>query len=429
MSSAAKILPGRLENILPGRMSERRTSAIGAMLVSLGPISMSLYSPAMPTLVQAFATKDALIKLSLTLYFAGFAVTQLFCGPLSDAFGRRRITVIFMLLYLAGSIAALTAPSVHWLLAARVLQGIGASVGVATSRAIVRDQFTGEASARIMNTIGIMLAVTPAVAPTLGGLLLAVSNWHAIFVVMVLFGLGVVAVTLGCMRETNIPDPGLIRPHALLASYRRIFGNPRFLGTSLALGGSVGALYTLATILPFVLIDRAGLTPTEFGLGMLAQTGMYFSGSVLMRMLIRRFSAFRLVVMPGLFCVGIGAVGMIASIALLPVSYLSIMVPVGFYAFGIAFIMPAMSTAALSHFPDIAGAAAAALGFIQMGMGLAGGLVCAAIGEPVLATQIVIPGLAAIAIAAYLYYRSLPAVVEPEPPDEIAVTELVPIER
>ncbi|MBC8129602.1 MAG: multidrug effflux MFS transporter [Rhizobiaceae bacterium] len=409
-------------------MSERRTSLVGALLVAIGPISMALYTPAMPTLVRIFETTDSTIKLTLALYFAGFAFTQLLCGPLSDAYGRRRVTVLFMGIYLVGALIAVVAPTVEWLLAARVLQGVGASVGVATSRAIVRDQFVGETSARIMNTIGIMLAIGPALAPTIGGIVLDLSGWHAIFVVMVIFGIGVIGVTLGFMRETTVPDPRLIRPRALLSSYGRVLGSRTFLAASLTLGGSVGALYTLATVLPFVLIDRAGLSPTQYGVGMLGQSGLFFAGSVAMRFLLPRVSAYRLV-LPGLACIGLAGVSLIASIALVEPSYVSIMAPVGLYAFGIAFVMPAMTTASLAQFPDIAGAAAAALGFVQMGMGLVGGLACAAIGEPVLATAIVIPALAAIAIAAYAVFVRGPSEGLGEPVASVPAPDLVPLHR
>ena len=96
---------------------------------------------------------------------------------------------------------------------------------------------------------------------------------------------------------------------------------------------------------------------------------------------------------------------MAVSIAIFPLSYLSIMGPVSFYAFGIAFVMPAMTTASLAPFPGIAGAAAAAMGFVQIGSGLVGGLVATAIGDPVLGTQIVIPALGLTAIVAYTIYR------------------------
>src|SRR6185312_10235138 len=154
-------------------MTERRATIIGAMLVALGAISMSLYTPAMPTLVTAFGTSIATIKLSLTLYFAGFACAQLVAGPLSDAFGRRPVALGFLAIYVVASLVAMAAPDVGWLLGGRLFQGIGASAGIAISRAIVRDRFGGQQSSRIMNAIGISMAVGPALSPTVGGLILA----------------------------------------------------------------------------------------------------------------------------------------------------------------------------------------------------------------------------------------------------------------
>ena len=145
------------------RMSERRTSIIGAFLVALGPVSMALYTPAMPELVRAFSSSESAIKMTLSRYLAGFAVAPRVCGTLSDVIGRRRATLIFMAIYLVGSLMAAFAPSVAVLLAGRLVQGIGASVGMTVARAIVRDQFTGTEAARIMNMIGMMLALGPAV--------------------------------------------------------------------------------------------------------------------------------------------------------------------------------------------------------------------------------------------------------------------------
>lgn len=109
----------------PMKMTERRTTLIGALLTALGPVSMALYTPAMPTLVHAFDTSDATIKMTLSLYFGGFAFAQLVAGPLADAFGRRAATILFLTIYLAGSVIAAFAPSVEWLLAGRLVQGIG----------------------------------------------------------------------------------------------------------------------------------------------------------------------------------------------------------------------------------------------------------------------------------------------------------------
>src|SRR5918998_3161509 len=129
-------------------MTEMRTAVIGALIVALGPISMALYTPAMPTIVAAFQTTPAHVKLTLTVFFFGFAFAQLVCGPLSDAYGRRPVAIGFFSVYLLGSVVAAVSPSIEWLLAGRALQGIGVAAGTAISRAIVRDQFTGQSSAR-----------------------------------------------------------------------------------------------------------------------------------------------------------------------------------------------------------------------------------------------------------------------------------------
>ncbi|KQT85451.1 multidrug transporter CflA [Aurantimonas sp. Leaf443] len=403
-------------------MTERRTGLVGGLLVAIGPVSMALYTPAMPALVVAIDTTPGIVKLTLAIYFAGFAITQLVCGPVSDAFGRRPATIAFMLLYMVGALAAMVAPTVEILLAARLLQGCGASIGLATARAIVRDQFTGEQSSRILNTIGIVLALGPAVSPTIGGIVLDLAGWGAIFVAMVVFGIGVILVTLLVMRETVVPDRSRIAPRQIGRAYATLLTHPHFVTSSLTVAGAVGTLYALATMLPFVLIDRAGLTPTQFGIGMLAQSGSFFFGSIAGKLAMRRVGA-RALVAPGLALIALGSLGLVVSIALLPVSYASIMVPVGFYAFGIALVMPAMTTAALAPFPTMAGAAAAMTGFIQMGAGLLGGLAAAAIGEPVLATQTVIPCLGAISIGAYLVHRRLPP---PSPAERRAGSETAP---
>src|SRR5919197_122511 len=106
-------------------MSENRVGMIGALLSVVGPLSMSLFTPAMPEIVHAFGTTEAAIKMTLSLYFAGFAFAQLVCGPLSDGFGRKPVIYGFMTIYLVATVTALLAPSIHVLIAARILQGVG----------------------------------------------------------------------------------------------------------------------------------------------------------------------------------------------------------------------------------------------------------------------------------------------------------------
>ncbi|MCB5202496.1 multidrug effflux MFS transporter [Neorhizobium sp. T786] len=387
-------------------MSARRTSLIGALLTALGPVSMAIYTPAMPELVQAFSTTEAAIKMSLSLYFAGFAIAQLLAGPMSDAFGRRAATVGFLVIYLVGSILASMAPTIDWILAGRLIQGIGASVGITVARAVVRDQFVGKDAASIMNLIGIMLTVAPAMGPTLGGLSLAAFGWESVFLLMLGFGIISIGSVLLFLKETTTPDRTRLRPARLLSGYAEVLSNPSFMLASLVIGGSIGALYAQATMLPFVLINEVGLTPTQFGVGMLVQTGSYLMGSLVLRRISNRISGHRAVV-TGLFFCGSGGLIMALSVAFLPPSFLSIMLPVGICTFGIAFISPHIITVGMAPFPHIAGSASAMMGFVQMGCGFIGGLAAAAMGAPLLAFGTIIPLMEFTAVGSYLAYLAI----------------------
>ncbi|SMH56653.1 multidrug effflux MFS transporter [Mesorhizobium australicum] len=407
---------------MPPLMSERRVAIIGAMLVALGPVSMALYTPAMPEIVRAFGTTEAAVKLTLSMYFAGFAIAQLFCGPLSDGFGRRPVTVAFMGIYLVASTLALFSPNVHVLIAARFLQGVGAAAGIAISRAIVRDLFTNESSARIMNLIGIILAIGPAFSPVIGGVTMELFGWHAIFVLMVAFGAVIILIATFSLQETVTRDLSRIRPMAILRSYKSLLASRSFMYPSLMLGGTVGALYTLATMLPFVLIERVGLTATQFGLSMLMQSGSYFFGSLAVRFIMPKLGSHALVPI-GLGFVVLGSIAICALPLLFGPSFYTVMLPIASYAVGIAFVTPALTTAALAPFPHMAGAASSLSGFMQMGGGLLGSAVAVLIGEPILAIATVIPTMGLITVLCWLGFRKLPDAARiVRPPKDITIS-------
>ncbi|AXO68514.1 Inner membrane transport protein YdhC [Rhizobium rhizogenes] len=385
-------------------MSTKRTAILGALLTALAPISMAIYTPAMPELTRVFSTTEAAVKLSLSLYFAGFAMAQLLAGPVSDAFGRKKASLVFLSVFLGGGLLAVFAPTIEVLLFARLVQGIGASVGMTVARAVVRDQFTGAEASSIMNLIGIMLAVGPAMGPTIGGLSLAAFGWKSVFFLMA--GLGAIAIVsvLVFLRETTIPDKNLIRPRRLLSAYGILLTEPRFLLAALVLGGSIGALYAQATMLTFILIGEVGMTPTAFGIGMLMQTGAYFFGSIALRYIAPRLGD-RRSVMLGLCFSGAGGLLILLSVFLIPPSFFSIMAPVAVATVGIALLTPSMVTAALAPFPHIAGSASAMMGFIQMGSGFAGGAAASLIGSPLTGFGIIIPVMEFTAIASYIGFR------------------------
>lgn len=386
-------------------MSERRLILLGGLMVAVGPLSITLYTPAMPQIVADLGTSEATLTLSITLFLIGFGVSQLVCGTLSDGLGRKPVAMAFLGLYTVASALALFAPSVEVLLGARLFQGIGASAGVVIARALVRDLHTGQSAARILNTMAIIIAAGPSMAPALGSLLLMAAGYRAIFAAMCLHGLCIVLLIALCVRETVPFDPARIRPLHLVKSLAMLLRSGRFMLPSLATAGCAGAIYGQAALLPFILMTRAGLTPLQFGLGMFMQSGMYALGSYAASRLLRRHQAAALVP----WGLGVAAVGAV----LLPVLLLwhgpgfwTVMGPVAVFAVGYSHAAPAVLMASFHSYPQHAGAASSLNGFLQIAVGFSIGSLAVLFADPVLAMAVLVP-LAVLGgcLAGFLWHR------------------------
>ena len=377
-------------------------------MVATGPLSLTLYAPALPTIVLDLGTTDAGGKLTLSVYFAAFALAQLICGPLSDRYGRRGVGMAFFLIYILGSLLSVFAPTLEMLFVGRFIQGFGVSAGVALSRAMVRDQFTGSEAIRILTLINLILTVTPAVAPTLGSVILLLGTWHHMFVVMAGFGLAILALLATGARETLPEDRRVpIRPSVIVGNYRRLLSSPDFLLPSLLLGLVFSGFHGFTALLPFILIDGMGLTPFQFALAMLVQTASFIIGNLIVGYLSTRIGGDRLVLIAlGLLAVSGLGFGLLPT--LFPASVIAIMVPVGVWMLGLAFVSPATTAAAMAAFGSIAGAAGALTGFFQVGGGFVGSLAAGTLfGDARTALTIQLPVVAVLAIGVALLDRRI----------------------
>jgi DHA1 family bicyclomycin/chloramphenicol resistance-like MFS transporter len=397
----------------PTPMSARRTALIGGLMVATGPLSLTLYQPALPTLVKDLGTTTTGIQLTLTVYFAAFALAQLICGPLSDRYGRRNVGLAFFAIYVLGSLIAVAAPSLEVLFIGRFVQGFGVSAGVALSRAMVRDQFVGSEAIRILTLINLILTVTPAVAPTLGSVILQLGTWHYMFVVMAGFGLAILALMATNARET-LPEDARVpfRPSTIVRNYGRLLASPDFVFPSLLLGLTFTGFHGFTALLPFILIEGMGLTPFQFAMAMLVQTASFIAGNLVVTYLSRRISGRRLLVI-ALCLLGLSGLAFGILPRLFPGSVAAIMVPVGIWMLGLAFISPSATAAAMAGFGTIAGAAGALTGFFQVGGGFAGSLAAGTLfGDARTALVIQLPVVAALVIVVALldFARSRPGV-------------------
>lgn len=206
----------------PAALSPLRMTIVGALLIAVGPMSMSLYSPAMTLLVTALHTTEQAVRATVTVYLFGFSVAQLICGPLSDRFGRRPILIGCLSLYVLGSIGSAAADSVTTLILGRLVQGVGACGGVALSRVMVVDRFAGNGAARIISLMSLILSIAPAAAPVIGGTLITVTSWRVLFLILAVYG----AVLLGLVwrfPETNEQrDPRATKLRSLAVNYAKL---------------------------------------------------------------------------------------------------------------------------------------------------------------------------------------------------------------
>jgi DHA1 family bicyclomycin/chloramphenicol resistance-like MFS transporter len=386
--------------------SELRIAIISGLLIGIGPISLALFTPAMPEIAAAFRVDNGMVQLALSVYLGGFAVAQLLSGPLADTYGRRPILVWFLLLFLGGSIGAVLAQDIRVLLAMRLLQGVGAAAGMSLSRAIVRDLFTGETSARILNLISLILATGPALAPAIGGVVITLFGWEAVFALMVILGIATLLMVWLALPETLRATASPPQLRDAFRSYASLLGNPHFIWPSLTLAGAVGAFYTQAAVLPFIVVGDLGYSATQFGLTMLFISSCYFAGVMLMGWLIPRIGAFRVVPVGLAMLVASGVV--ILVLPFMPRNLIGIVIPIALFTAGNAFILPAMYTASMAPFPDKAGAAASLTGFLQMGIGFLGASVAGVLADAIDALAIIVPAMAALATISWYRWRRLP---------------------
>ena len=347
------------------------TALLAAALVILSPLTLAMYGPSMPAMVAAFGVTRGEIQLTLTVYLVAFALAQLVYGPLNDRFGRRPVAIGGLLVYLLGCLVGGLAGSIEQMLVARVLEGVGACAGSASSRAFVRDRFDGAAATRVFSLTGIALAVAPAAGPLIAGYLQRDHGWQSIFVALGAAAAMLLLLLWFAMPETLArQDRRALAPRSVLASYGKILATRSFLGAALVLALVSAGTYYYVALAPFVLIQQLGLGPERFGqLIPLTMLG-YFLASSAAAAVVGRVSPSRLLA-AGLACSLAAALGLFLLLHFDAASVESVLAALVLWMVGNALIAPVTTATALSAFAAQAGRAAAVLGFAQMlGSGL-----------------------------------------------------------
>ena len=376
-------------------------------LIALGPLTIDMYLPALPTMAAEFRASDAAAQFTLTGIMLGLAVGQLVIGPISDAVGRRRPLLVGVVAHALLSLLCAMAPNIATLSVVRVLQGFaGAAISV-VAMAVVRDLFTGRLAAALLSHLMLVLGVAPILAPTVGGYLLKITDWRGIFVALALTAAALVAVAWFGLRET-LPAQRR-RPARLGATgrtYVSILRDRTFVGLVLVAGLLMAALFSYVAGSPFVLQQLYGLDPQQFGLVFGLNAAGLIAASQTNPWLLRRYSPQR--VLSTAVGVGMASTLTLVVAAMLGAPLWAVLVPLFVTVAVCGFSFPNAPALALSRHGEAAGTAAALLGSAQFGIAAAVAPMVGALG-----TDSAVPMAGVILGAVWLAATSLLVLVRP----------------
>jgi DHA1 family bicyclomycin/chloramphenicol resistance-like MFS transporter len=344
----------------------RLTLLFLAALVALGPLSVDMYLPAMPTMQKAFNTDIVSMHLTLSAYLWGFALFHLLCGPLADRFGRKPLLIGGTAVFVMASTGCALAESVTELTVYRFVQGIGACVGPTLARTITRDVFGPRGAARALSLIAMLMALAPAVAPGLGGLLLRYVEWPVVFVFLAIYGAGVLWIVSYRIPET-LPEAQSLRPKNIAANYLLLLRDPVFLPIASASALVYSGLMTYLVCSGFVFIEMLGVPVEYFGLIFLTSVIGYMSGSALSARLTAELAPAQVLLGGSMLAAG-ASLAMLAMHLAAPTSVLALVLPMAFYAAALGLVLPQAMAMAMEHFPKIAATNSSLFGFLQMSL-------------------------------------------------------------
>jgi len=342
----------------------------------IGNFSTNLYVPSFPTMAVELGATVGEIQTTLAVFLATFGIAQLIYGPLSDRFGRRVVLLAGIGVFIAASVGCATASDVGSLIAWRIFQASGACAGQVIARAIVRDLFQRDETARIMAYVGMATAISPATGPLVGGLLHEAFGWTANFYALGLFGVAIGLVSFFFMGETNPYLNPSDRPARLLGGFGTLVRSRAYLGYVLSASWILASIMAWNVGAPFLIIERLGYSPAEYGLFLTGLSVLgYFPGGYLSSRLSPRLGVARTLGLGSLICFA-SAAAFAAFVALGWWSSAALFGPMVVYSVGMALVFPNATAGAVGAHPRIAGTASAGLGFAHMFLaGLASGTV------------------------------------------------------
>ncbi len=339
------------------------------LLSALGPFSIDLYLPGFPEIARDLNSTTGRVALSLSSYFIGVSIGQMIYGPLLDRFGRRIPLLIGLFIYFSASVYIVYVSSVDSLIVIRFVQALGGCAGMVAARALVRDLFPVTETAKVFSLLMLVIAVSPIVAPTLGGFATAHWGWHSIFIILaVLAAINILLVyfwlPLGAPPDTSMS----LKPRPIINSFWTVLKTPQFYTYTLTGSFAASGLYAYIAGSPHVFMELYGVSEKQYGwiFGIIA-LGLVIASQV-NTVLLKKHSSEKIVKITLICQVIAGALLFFATISHLIEIYSMIVLAFLFLSTQ-GFVFPNTSALSLAPFEKSAGTASALMGALQLGIG------------------------------------------------------------
>jgi DHA1 family bicyclomycin/chloramphenicol resistance-like MFS transporter len=367
-------------------------------MTALAPLSMQIFVPALPAIQSGFGVATGVAQLALSLSILASAIATLSYGPLSDRFGRRPVVLGGLGLFVAGSVMCAWAPTIGFLIVGRILQLGGGAAGMVMARAIVRDLYERDQAAAMIAYLTMAMVVAPMLAPTLGAMLMELSDWRAIFVALTLVGIVLAWSAWQRLVETRAGSGS----GTLLAGAGKLVGSAAFIGYVLQSSFMMATFFAFVAGAPYFMIDVLGRSAAEYGLYFILVSIGYMAGNFTAARVTRRVGLDRMIVLGSSLV--LASTGLILGLLIaLPWAPLLLFGPMMLVSFSSGLATPNAIAGAISVDPTLAGTASGVTGFSQM---LCAALVSQAVGMlqdgtpyPMLGFMV---GCAALALTGFL---------------------------
>lgn len=344
--------------------SKRSFVLVLGCLSTVAAMTVDMSTPAFPEMVRALLTNMSTGQKVVGLFMAGLAIGQIPAGLISDRAGRMPVLYGGMAIFTVACFICATTNSIEMMLLGRFIQGLGGSVGIVISRAIVRDISSGVEAARLMSIMMMIFTAAPMLAPIVGSLLVYQWGWRGPFVAVAVYGVLMLFAINTALHETHVPDKQEHPVRQLKAGLKEFYSHRRCVFGQLLLILPSAGFISLLTGSSAIIIEIYGYPVQLFGLIFSTWGLSILAGSMLNRRLVAVYGVLRMI---GLATILIG----IASLQLLIIAGLGhayfwwFWCNICLFMFGVSILMPNATAVALDPVPHIAGVAASILGASQ----------------------------------------------------------------